>query len=80
MLPALPQELPKGFVKGLRAKNGIEVQIAFDKGELIEAFIQSTSDQKRTVTFMYQQHTVTKRIQGKQGFMLTKDSFLTYSY
>jgi len=80
LLPALPQELPNGFVKGLRAKNGIEVQIAFDKGELIEAFIQSTSDQIRTVTFMYQQHTVIKTIQGKQGFILTKDSFLTYSY
>lgn len=53
LLPALPREKwPKGYVKGLRARGNVTVNISWEKGELQEATVWS-SNPKCTLRLHY---------------------------
>lgn len=69
LLPALPQALSNGSVKGLRAKGGFEVDIEWKNGVLIQAKIKSLlgSDLK----IIYRDETISKTTKPGETYFFT---------
>jgi alpha-L-fucosidase 2 len=72
LLPALPAAWPEGSVKGLRARDGFEVDIAWKDGRLISATLWSNSGEPCRIR--YQGKTVELKI--KKGKRITLGSRL----
>jgi alpha-L-fucosidase 2 len=62
LLPALPEAWPSGRVRGLRARGGFEVDIAWRDGKLTEAHIRSIQD--GTARVRYGSKAVSVRVSG----------------
>ena len=51
LLPALPDAWPSGHVKGLRARGGLEVDVAWRDGKLTSARLKAACDGKHQIRF-----------------------------
>lgn len=64
LLPSLPSEWPNGSVKGLRARGGFVVDIAWQNGRLTEATIRSSI--KTSARIRYGQNSVEREFKAGQ--------------
>ncbi|MGJ8643199.1 MAG: glycoside hydrolase family 95 protein [Luteolibacter sp.] len=67
LLPALPNAWPTGSVKGLRARGGFEVDIAWKDGELTEATIRSING--NPLNLRYGNNTLEQTIQSNESII-----------
>ena len=63
ILPALPKAWPTGSVKGLRARGGFEVDVAWKDGKLLSATVRSLAGQPCLLCY----GTATRRLSLKPG-------------
>jgi alpha-L-fucosidase 2 len=71
LLPALPQAWPTGSVRGLRARGGFEVDIAWQEGTLASATVRSKLG--RPVKVRYADKTVTLEIEPGAEYQFDGD-------
>ncbi|HUV66889.1 MAG TPA: glycoside hydrolase family 95 protein [Sedimentisphaerales bacterium] len=74
LLPALPSALPDGSVKGLRARDGFEVDITWKDRSLVTATIRSRTGTECTVR--YRDKTTALKIKKDKQVTLTGKDFL----
>ena len=67
ILPALPDAWPTGSVKGLRARGGFTVDIAWEEGTLTELTV--VSDKGNPLTIRYAEKTVEKTLAAGESIV-----------
>lgn len=72
LLPSLPKNWPAGSVKGLRARGGIEVDLAWCDGKMISATLRS--DHKSSIQVRYRQKVI--QLNVDEGKVVTLDATL----
>lgn len=72
LLPSLPKNWPAGSVKGLRARGGIEVDLAWCDGKMISATLRS--DHKSSIQVRYTQKII--QLNVDEGKVVTLDAAL----
>ena len=75
LLPALPSAWPTGSIRGLRARGGFEVDLAWSQGRLSEALIRSTGG--GTARLRYGNTTLTLSVPAGGKRPLSADDFRT---
>ena len=72
LLPSLPKNWPAGSVKGLRARGGIEVDLAWCDGKMTSATLRS--DHKSSIQVRYRQKII--QLNVDEGKVVTLDAAL----
>jgi alpha-L-fucosidase 2 len=74
LLPALPSAWPDGSVKGLRARGGYEVDIAWKDGRLLHAAVRSVAA-SGVARVRYGPRTIEVRLQPGQARQINAEQF-----
>ncbi len=75
LLPALPAAWAKGFVRGLRAFGGCEVDIVFEGAKLKEAKVKNTLDKEKELSVRYDNKRAALRLKPGETLTLKPESF-----
>ncbi|MBB3699857.1 glycoside hydrolase N-terminal domain-containing protein [Flammeovirga yaeyamensis] len=51
LLPALPSTWENGYIKGLKARGGFEIDVEWEKGRLVKAIVKSSNDKEVKVMY-----------------------------
>ena len=70
LLPALPDEWPAGYVKGLRAQGNYEIDIKWRNGKLALATVHSYSGLKRKIRYIPTRSVLTLTSDPVQNFTI----------
>lgn len=74
LLPALPRnKWPQGYVKGLKARGGVTVNISWKEGSLHEALLWSSGGQNSLARVHYGDQTTTVNLSLGQVYRLGRD-------
>jgi len=73
LLPAVPSKYPSGEIKGLRARNGFEVDIRWENNELTEATIYS--DHGKDCQLRYKDKVINVKLAKGEKSILTINDF-----
>jgi alpha-L-fucosidase 2 len=71
LLPALPDAWPNGYVKGLCARGGFEVDISWEKGQLKQTVIKSKLG--NSFRIRYQDKVITQQIEKGKAISLNSE-------
>ena len=71
LLPALPDAWPEGSVRGLRARSGFEIAMAWKSGTL--AFAEITSKHVADCVVRYRDRTKKIQVTPQRAYRLTAD-------
>ena len=75
LLPALPKAWPSGFVKGLRARGGFEVDVEWQDGRMVQCSLRNLSNESGKIVARYGTGTAKILLPVGQSRALRPDDF-----